>query len=145
LIDESNELFTIAANPGEGEVVNQKTFHLLDDPDKELHSDELTKAYKYGKSLVPFAKFDEANLKWKADSCLKVIGFTERSRVPRHHYMTTVDCIVSLPSDESAAVALSALIHALAETNRVAIVRFVKRANSAPLLGVLTPRMSSAR
>jgi len=53
--------------------------------------------------------------------------------------MSNVECIVPLPGDEPAAIAIAALAQALADTNSVAIVRFVKRANSVPQLGVLTP------
>lgn len=41
------------------------------------------KGYKYGKTLVPFAEVDEANLKYEVDSCLKVIGFTSSKNIPR--------------------------------------------------------------
>jgi hypothetical protein len=42
-------------------------------------------------------------------------------------------------NDNHAIVAVSALVHAMAETNSVAIVRWVKRKKGAPILGVLTP------
>ncbi len=54
--------------------------------------------------------------------------------------MSNVECIIPLPGDKNASVALSALIHALAETESAAIVRFVKREKAAPHLGVLLPR-----
>ncbi len=53
--------------------------------------------------------------------------------------MGTVDCIVAEPGDFSSALALSALIHALYEKRSVAVVRYVKRKNSNPLFGILTP------
>ena len=53
--------------------------------------------------------------------------------------MAGVDCVVPAPDDRVASMALSALVHALGNTGRVAIVRYVKRANSVPTLGVLTP------
>lgn len=57
--------------------------------------------------------------------------------------MGNIDCIVSNPTDEAAGTALSALIHALAETDSVAIVRYVKRNKSAPHLGVLVPHIKA--
>jgi len=54
-------------------------------------------------------------------------------------YMGTVDCIVAEPGDYTSALSLSALIHALYEKESVAVVRYVKRKNSNPLFGILTP------
>ncbi len=72
------------------------------------------KAYKYGKSLIPFPKYDEKLMKYSATKCMQLIGFTDNKSVPRHHFMGNVECVCAEPSDPHAAVALSALIHALA-------------------------------
>ncbi len=69
-----------------------------------------------------------------------MIGFTRLSNIHRPSFMSNVECIIPLPGDKNASVALSALIHALAETESAAIVRFVKREKAAPHLGVLLPR-----
>ena len=61
------------------------------------------------------------------------------TRAAGHHYLGSVDCITSAPGDDTAAVGLSALIHAMYETNRCMVARFVKRANSTPKLALLTP------
>jgi hypothetical protein len=63
----------------------------------------------------------------------------ERGPLPGNEFMSGVDCVVPAPDNQVASLALSALVHALAHTGRVAIVRYVKRANSPPTLGVLTP------
>jgi ATP-dependent DNA helicase 2 subunit 2 len=47
--------------------------------------------------------------------------------------------IVAEPGDFSAALALSALIHACYDTAKVAVVRYVKRQNGPPMLGILIP------
>lgn len=49
--------------------------------------------------------------------------------------------MTALPGDNHAAIAASALIHALLETDRVAIVRFVKRNKAQPQLGALFPHV----
>lgn len=54
--------------------------------------------------------------------------------------MGPTEIVVSDPRDSEASVALSALIRALAETEAVIIVRYVKKKGSAPQLGCLTPR-----
>eukprot|EP01102_Stenamoeba_stenopodia_P012456 TRINITY_DN3947_c0_g2_i1.p1 TRINITY_DN3947_c0_g2~~TRINITY_DN3947_c0_g2_i1.p1 ORF type:complete len:754 (+),score=228.50 TRINITY_DN3947_c0_g2_i1:208-2469(+) len=128
---------------GKGEVLMQRTYHPIADPDEEIPEDERVKGYKYGRTLVPFSKIDAQVLQYKAQKCMQVIGFTKQSNVPRHHFMGNVECIVAEPGDESAAVALSALVHALFETESVCIIRYVKRANSIPHLGVLMPHIKA--
>lgn len=93
---------------------------------------------------------------------MKVIGFTSSRNVPSKkyfghlvswkiflkvwysvegwHYMGPTEMVVSDPRDSEASAALSALIRALAETEAVMIVRYVKKKGSAPQLGCLTPR-----
>ncbi|ELR21345.1 ATPdependent DNA helicase [Acanthamoeba castellanii str. Neff] len=103
--------------------------------------DEKVKGYKYGKTLVPFSMVDEAVLKYEAAKCLQLIGFTSAKNVPRHQFLGNVECIVPEPGDGSAAAALSALAHALAETGSLAIVRYVKRNKGNPYLGCLSPHI----
>jgi len=55
--------------------------------------------------------------------------------------MGNVEILVPPPEDKDAAVAISALVHALAETGSAAIVRYIKRANALPYLGCLLPSM----
>ncbi|KYQ93240.1 ATP-dependent DNA helicase [Tieghemostelium lacteum] len=125
------------------EVRQEKFYYSVTDPDNEITADELLKGYKYGKSLVPFSKIDEAALKFTAEKGLEVIGFTDKSQVPLYYNMANTEVLVSPPGDTVAESSLSALIHAMAETNQVALVRFVKKANSSPNLGVLTPQIKA--
>ena len=53
--------------------------------------------------------------------------------------MKNCEVLVSKPGDEKAAIALSAFIHGMAETQSVAIVKYIKRKNSEPKLAVLVP------
>jgi len=77
------------------------------------------------------------------ERCLKLIGFTNTKNVPRQHFMSTVQLFTSAPADLEGGVALSSLIHALHETDSVAIVRYVARAKAAPQLAVLYPCIKS--
>lgn len=72
------------------------------------------KAYKYGKSLIPFPKYDEKLMKYSATKCMQLIGFTDSASVPRHHLLSSIECVCAEPAEANAAVALSSLIHALA-------------------------------
>lgn len=107
----------------------QRDYYSLADPDTPVDSENLTKAYRYGKNIVPFAKLHEDQMKYKATKCLRLLGFLERSAIPRHYFMTSVEAVTAAPGDEAAAVALSALTQALLETDRIAICRYVKMNN----------------
>lgn len=130
------KLSSIAAG---GPVVSDRYYTSAEDPDVHLSADELVKGYKYGNTLLPFSSVDEAALKYSAPRCLKLLGFTLEKRVPQAYFLSNVEIMVPGPDNPSAATAFSALVNALAETSLVAIVRYVKRANSAPQLGVLIP------
>ncbi len=76
----------VAAQPGTMSVVQDRTYQSSTDPDVEVPANERVKGYRYGKTLVPFAKFDESLLKYNSESCLKVIGFTHAKNVPRMYH-----------------------------------------------------------
>jgi hypothetical protein len=38
---------------------------------------EKVRSYRYGKQLIPFLAIDESVLKWQAEKCLKLLGFTD--------------------------------------------------------------------
>jgi ATP-dependent DNA helicase 2 subunit 2 len=75
---------------------------------------KVLKGYKYGKSYIPFSKYDEKLMRYSATKIMQLVGFSDSRSVPRHHLLGSVECVCAEPSDQNAAVALSALIHALA-------------------------------
>eukprot|EP01104_Vermistella_antarctica_P009440 TRINITY_DN242_c2_g1_i1.p1 TRINITY_DN242_c2_g1~~TRINITY_DN242_c2_g1_i1.p1 ORF type:complete len:766 (-),score=263.58 TRINITY_DN242_c2_g1_i1:75-2372(-) len=129
------------ANPGSTKVLMERSYASNQDPDTELTKDELIKGFKYGKSLVSVDPVSEDMLKLKGKRELIILGFTRAENVPRQHHMGQAEIIQHNPKvgGDEAGQALSALARALHETNSVAIVRFVKRANAAPHLGFLAP------
>ena len=149
-------------------VEREITHHLHDDDETEVPKEFLTKAYRYGKTLVPFLKTDEANMKLQTEKSLKVLCFVRTAKassavcwrrhdvpqIPRHHFMGgALTVFVPAPGDAPANVALSgtqctrlhtrswlaALAHALHEKDMYAVVRYVARANAAPKLGICFP------
>lgn len=124
----------------DGKVILARKY-LKEGSNEEVDSTNFAKGYYYGKQLVVFSAEDIASTKFQSLKCLKVIGFTERAIIPREHFMGAVDCIAAQPDNEAAGAALSALIRALHDTHRVAIVRYVKRANGNPILGIMSPRV----
>ncbi|XP_053155902.1 X-ray repair cross-complementing protein 5 isoform X2 [Hemicordylus capensis] len=122
--------------------VQRETVYCLDDDDEtEVQKEDVIQGFRYGSDIVPFSKVDEEQMKYKTDGkCFAVLGFSKSSQIPRHRYMgNQVLKIFAAKDDEAAAVALSALIHALDELDMVAIVRYVYDRRSHPQVGVAFP------
>ena len=106
--------------------------------------DELIKAYRYGRSLVPFHKIDEAQMGFKTSKSFHVLGFLPASKIDRESFMSGVYAIVGEPGNKTAQKAISALARALYEKDHVALVRYVRAENNPPKLGILQPRIKSS-
>jgi len=75
---------------------------------------------------------------------VKLLGFTDRSSISRHHFMKDVCLFVPKPGNKEAALAVSAIARAMGQMNKVAIVQCVWRHDQGNVaLGVLTPNISS--
>ncbi|XP_028404243.1 X-ray repair cross-complementing protein 5-like [Dendronephthya gigantea] len=128
--------------PGDMGVAIQRTYHRDDEDETEVEKEDLAKGFRYGKTLVPFLNVDQQSIKLEAEKCLKVLCFTPSSCVKRHQYMgDSVVAFVPEPDDQAAAVGLSAIIRALYESDKVAIVRYVFRNNATPKIGFLSPHI----
>ena len=131
-----------AANRDTLAVDIQRTYHLNDADCTDVDKDNVAKAYRYGKTIVPMTDEDQKSTKLQTTKSCKVLGFTSCQNVPRNLYTRDVCHILTpQPGDQHAAVAFSSLCHALAEKKMVAIVRYVTRANTDPKLGFLSPHI----
>ncbi|XP_077011179.1 X-ray repair cross-complementing protein 5 isoform X2 [Tamandua tetradactyla] len=124
------------------EDIQKETVYCLNDDDEtEVLKEDTIQGFRYGSDIVPFSKVDEEQMKYKSEGkCFSVLGFCRSSQVQRKFFMgNQVLKVFAAKDDEAAAVALSALIHALDELDMVAIVRYAydKRAN--PQVGVAFP------
>ncbi|XP_060118429.1 X-ray repair cross-complementing protein 5 [Heteronotia binoei] len=122
--------------------IQRETVYCLDDDDEtEVQKEDIIQGFRYGSDIIPFSKIDEEQMKYKTDGkCFAVLGFSRSSQILRHHYMgNQVLKVFASKDDEAAAVALSALIHALNELDMVAIVRYVYDRRSNPQVGVAFP------
>ncbi|XP_064652857.1 X-ray repair cross-complementing protein 5-like isoform X2 [Lineus longissimus] len=134
----------VYARDQDAAIQNERTFHLNDEAETEIEKDDTVQGHRYGKDLVPFSPEDIEGMKFQAEKCFKVLGMTKSENVKRHHYMgTSVYCCVGDKGDDAAAVALSALIQALYETNSVVIVRRVYANKGSPKLGFLSPHIKA--
>ena len=133
-----------AANRDTLAVDIQRTYHLNDADRTDVEIENVAKAYRYGKTIVPMTAEDQKSMKLQTTKSCKVLGFTSCENVPRNLYTRDVCHILTpQPGDQHAAVAFSSLCHALAEKKMVAIVRYVARGNTDPKLGFLSPHIKS--
>lgn len=125
--------------PDSGTVKRTTSYFNPDDPDQEIPFDEKVKGYRYGANYVPVSAADEAALKISSEPLMRLIGFLPESKILRYHFLESTLVLQGDASSPVAESALSALSIALREKKSVALVRFVKRADSDPWLAALIP------
>ena len=121
-----------------GTLQRDSASYLLGNVDQEVREEERVKAYKYGTAFVPFSAIDEEKMSYGCARSLKLIGFTPRSLVRRHHFMDTVSELHADKGEEPA-LALASLVQALRQLDHVAIARFVRQNNKEPIIVALLP------
>ncbi|NXW83372.1 XRCC5 protein, partial [Alopecoenas beccarii] len=129
------------------EDIQKETVYCLNDDDEtEVQKDDTIQGFRYGSDIVPFSKEDEEQMKYKTEAkCFSVLGFSRSSQVQRHYYMgNQVLKVFAAKDDENAAVAFSALVHALDELKVVAIVRYAYDRRCNPQIGVAFPYIKDA-
>ncbi|XP_076083778.1 X-ray repair cross-complementing protein 5-like [Mytilus galloprovincialis] len=134
----------VYAKDADEKISTLRTYHMNDEEETEVEKEDIVEGHRYGNTLVPMSADDKENMKYRAEKCFKILGFTKGDKIKRHHYLGDGSSyVVPEKDDESAAIALSALINALYETNMVAIVRKVYSAASGPKLGCLVPHIKT--
>jgi ATP-dependent DNA helicase 2 subunit 2 len=121
-----------------GSVRIDRTYVRTDDPD--IVVDNKLPALRYGSEyvVVPEDKQDQLRM-GDAHKCIRVLGFFDRSVFGLHRLISNCDCVAADPQNPNAAIALSSLIHAMLEEDKVALCRFTGRDRSEPKLVVLFP------
>ncbi|XP_032859807.1 X-ray repair cross-complementing protein 5 [Tyto alba] len=128
------------------DVQKETVYCLNDDDETEVQKDDTIQGFRYGSDIVPFSKEDEEQMKYKTEAkCFSVLGFSRSSQIQRHYYMgNQVLKVFAAKDDENAAVAFSALVHALDELKVVAIVRYAYDRRCNPQVGVAFPYIKDA-
>ncbi|XP_026769014.3 X-ray repair cross-complementing protein 5 [Pangasianodon hypophthalmus] len=123
------------------DVKRDTVYCLSDDNETEVQKDDVIQGFRYGSDIVPFSKVDQEQMKYKSDGkSFAVLGFTKQELIYRHQFMgQQIVKVFAAKDDEHAAVALSALIHALDSLKMVAIVRYVYDRRSNPQVGAAFP------
>ncbi|KAM4026241.1 X-ray repair cross-complementing protein 5 [Anomaloglossus baeobatrachus] len=125
------------------DVQRETVYCLNNDEETEIQKDDTIQGFRYGSDIIPFSKVDQDQMKYKTESkCFSVLGFTKASQIERTHFLGNQVLKVFAPSDDEAAtIALSALIHALHDTEMVAVVRYAYDRRSNPQVGVAFPHI----
>uniref|UniRef100_A0A663DV86 X-ray repair cross-complementing protein 5 n=1 Tax=Aquila chrysaetos chrysaetos TaxID=223781 RepID=A0A663DV86_AQUCH len=128
------------------DVQKETVYCLNDDDETEVQKDDTIQGFRYGSDIVPFSKEDEEQMKYKTEGkCFSVLGFSRSSQIQQHYYMgNQVLKVFASKDDENAAVAFSALVHALDELKAVAIVRYAYDRRCNPQIGVAFPYIKDA-
>ncbi|CAN6296983.1 unnamed protein product [Urochloa humidicola] len=114
------------------------------EPDKVVPPDQRIKGYLYGPQVVPISSAEWEAVKFKPEKGVKLLGFTDRSSISRHHFMKDVCLFIPEPGNTKATLAVSAIARAMHQMNKAAIVRCVWRQGQGNVsFGVLTPNISS--
>lgn len=129
---------TLKKTAAKGLVVEKKYF-CVSEPDREIDPAVRVKAYRYGKSVIPFTDVDEAQLKFVSERSIQALGFIPLSQVPMHLLLGGVKVVASAPGDDDGAPALSALVQGMDQLQRAMLVRYVRVTNADPVLGVCIP------
>ncbi|KAJ3340509.1 ribosomal protein S14, S11 [Entophlyctis luteolus] len=148
------EAADVADEYAKGEVVMERTYKIkdlrLDDEDDfdkiadtvELDKNDLIRAYKYGKDLIPFAEEDREAMKLRTTKGFSILGFVRKSEVQRELFMNDPMQIVSDPTAGGDSRSLfEVLTLSLQAKDVYALVRYVRIDNAAPKLGVLIPHI----
>ncbi|KAM7472109.1 hypothetical protein LguiA_010292 [Lonicera macranthoides] len=115
----------------------------VEDPSKVVPPDQRVKGYWYGPQVVPLSSDQWETAKFKPEKSVKLLGFTNASKIKRYHYMKDVNFFMAEPGNRNAILSVSALARAMKELNKVAILRCVWRQGQDKLaIGVLTPYIS---
>ncbi|OEL25480.1 ATP-dependent DNA helicase 2 subunit KU80, partial [Dichanthelium oligosanthes] len=114
------------------------------EPDKVVPPDQRIKGYLYGPQVVPISSAEWEAVKFKPEKGVKLLGFTDRSSILRHHFMKDACLFIPEPGNTKATLAVSAIARAMHQMNKAAVVRCVWRQGQGNVaFGVLTPNISS--
>ncbi|KAJ3410505.1 X-ray repair cross-complementing protein 5 [Chytridiales sp. JEL 0842] len=111
--------------------------------DVELQKEDLVKAFRYGKDLVPFSEEDMEAMRLETSKGFSILGFVKMGQVKREWYMNNPLQVVSDPEYPVMANAFNAMALTLKSRNMAALVRYVRIDNAAPKLGILVPHIGS--
>jgi Ku70/Ku80 beta-barrel domain len=122
-----------------GQVLSNREYHLKDDRDVKLSSEDLVYAYMYGSQAVYIEESDDLHYT-EPEKSMQLIGCFPRDDILPHFLTSRTDVIYADPDFGPASQRMmAAIISAMINKDQVAVVRVVHRAKASPVLYVLFP------
>ncbi|KAK2605204.1 hypothetical protein N8I77_008059 [Diaporthe amygdali] len=126
--------------------VKQHRTYKVNDPSapggkKDVEFEELNKGYSYGSTAVLIPDFDWTLTSLEAAKDFSIMGFVNMNKVEPFLTLGETSVTVARPFDEESKLALSALIHALYESETYAIARLVPKDNKDPVILLMRPNI----
>ena len=119
-----------------------------DETGKIVDKEDLINAYHYGPQLVPISPILEAGAKVFEDKNFRLLGFIDKSKVPRHAFMSEVDIVVPATDNLVGKKMFTAFIYSMLSLNKYGLARYVPRNSKAgviPKMMLLIPYRSAER
>ncbi|KAJ1496440.1 SPOC like C-terminal domain-containing protein [Baffinella frigidus] len=122
-----------------GQVRSDRDYHLKDDRDVKLSSEDLISAYMYGDQAVTIEESDDLHYT-EPEKSMQLLGCFPRGDI-LPHYLTSKTSIIYADPDFGPASQrmMAAIISAMINKDRVAVVRVVHKAKGSPVLYVFFP------
>jgi len=110
-----------------------------DDTEKAVSKDDLIKAYRYGKTIVPWNEDDLVDTKYRCSKGLSILGFFPTKLLKRWWIMAGIKAVLPDPLYPRSTQAYSSLYRAMMELETCAVVRHVARDDGNVNVGILIP------
>ncbi len=135
--------------PKQKEVIVEYNYVIKGDESGQIADKEnIINAYLYGPQLVPISPILEAGSKVFEDRNFRMLGFVDKSKVPRHALMGDVEIVVPSKDNALGLKLFTAFIYSMISLNKYGLARYVPRnaKNGVnPKLVVLIPHRSEGR
>lgn len=125
-----------------GVVKSVRSYYEHDDPTmKPIEQSYVQKAFLYGRQIVPIPNEIKDEMKVVDEKQLRLLCFSDQKDVPRHYLLNGVDIVIPLPDDKNI-LGFNSIVDGMLETEKVGIVRYTMRSNTAPKLAAIFPHKS---
>jgi Ku70/Ku80 beta-barrel domain len=122
-----------------GQVLSKRDYHMKDDRDVKLSSEDLVSTYMYGSQAVYIEESEDLHYT-EPEKSMQLLGCFPRDDILPHFLMSRTDVIYADPDFGPASQRMmAAIISAMINKDQVAVVRVVHRAKASPVLYVLFP------
>ena len=133
----------------EKEVIVETNYVLQgDESGKLVDKENIINAFYYGPQLVPISPILEAGSKILEDKNFRLLGFIDKSKVPRHAFMGDVDIVVPSTENIVGRKLFTSFIYSMLSLNKYGLARYIPRNAKngvIPKMMVLIPYRSAER